>query len=113
MSDSLASNARVYWITWGLLLVLTVAMLAADGAALPKTALVALMLLAMGIKATLIAGNFMHLREEHAGLVLTVVGGLLVMGLVLYVLIAPDAVRIHDMATRGSPTGSHPATVER
>jgi caa(3)-type oxidase subunit IV len=99
MSDTLASHARVYWITWGVLLVLTVIMLTADGAAIPRAGLLALMLGAMAVKATLIAGNFMHLRQERAGIVLTVVVGLFVMGLVLYVLIAPDAVRIHDMTT--------------
>ena len=101
MSDSLASNARVYWITWAVLLVVTLAMLAADGAALSRTALLGLMLGAMGIKATLIAGNFMHLRHERVGLVATVVVGLFVMAIVLYVLIALDAVRIHEMAAGG------------
>jgi caa(3)-type oxidase subunit IV len=97
MSDALASNARTYWITWGMLLVVTVLMLAADDAALSRTTLLVSMLGAMGIKATLIAGNFMHLRQERAGLVFTVIVGLFGLALVLYVLIAPDAVRIHDM----------------
>jgi cytochrome c oxidase subunit IV len=101
MSDLVASRARVYWITWALLLGLTIVMLAADGAAIPRAALLMLVLGAMVVKATLIAGNFMHLRHERAGIVLTVIVGLFVLGLVLYALIAPDAIRIHDMtATR-------------
>jgi cytochrome c oxidase subunit IV len=87
-------------VTWGILLALTVVMLAADGASIPRTGLLALMLGAMAIKATLIAANFMHLREERAGIVLTVIVGLLVVALVLFVLIAPDALRIHDMVSR-------------
>jgi cytochrome c oxidase subunit IV len=105
MADSIASHARIYWITWSVLLALTVVMLAADGAAISRTTLLALMLGAMSIKAVLIAGNFMHLREERAGLVLTVVVGLFVMALVLFVLIAFDAARIHDMTSQGGGAG--------
>ena len=71
MAQSLSPHARIYWITWSVLLALTVVMLAADGASIPQTALVALLLGAMSAKAVLIAGNFMHLREERSGLVLT------------------------------------------
>ena len=99
MSGELTSNARLYWITWAVLLVLTVVMLAADGADIPRVGFLLLMLSAMAIKATLIAGIFMHLRHERVGLVLTVVVGLFVMALVLFALIAPDAQRIHHMAT--------------
>jgi caa(3)-type oxidase subunit IV len=98
MTQSTASHARVYWITWSVLLALTVVMLAADGASISRTGLVAVMIGAMAVKATLIAGNFMHLRQERAGLVMTVVVGLFVIALVLFVLIAPDAMRIHEMA---------------
>ena len=97
MADSTTSHARVYWVTWSALLALTVVMLTADGASISRTGLAALMLGAMTVKAVLIAGNFMHLRQERAGLVLTVVVGLFVMALVLFLLIAPDAIRIHDM----------------
>ena len=44
-----------------------------------------------------IAANFMHLRFERASLVVTVVVGLLVTGAILYILIAPEAARIHQM----------------
>ncbi len=100
VSQATAVNLRVYWITWGALLVITLLMLLLDGAALSRTPFLVLMLGAMAVKATLIAGNFMHLRFERAGLILTVVVGLFVCGLVLYALIAPDAVRIHEMAQR-------------
>ena len=48
-------------------------------------------------KASIIGANFMHLRSERLPLVLTVVVGLLVTGLILFALIAPDAARIHEM----------------
>ena len=97
MTDATTSHARVYWITWGVLLAVTVVMLLADGASLPRTGLLAVMLGAMAVKATLIAGNFMHLRQERLGLVLTVIVGLFIVALVLFALIAPDAMRISDM----------------
>jgi caa(3)-type oxidase subunit IV len=96
MSTTL-SNLRLYWITWAVLLALTMVMLAADGAEIPRMGFLALMLGAMAVKATLIAGNFMHLRHERAGIVTTVVVGLFVMAVILYGLIAPDALRIHGM----------------
>jgi cytochrome c oxidase subunit IV len=94
---------RGYWITWSVLLVFTVVMLWADSASIPRPAFVVFMLAAMLTKASIIGGNFMHLRSERAGLVLTVVVGLLVTAAVLYVLIVPDAARIHEMVTKYGP----------
>jgi cytochrome c oxidase subunit IV len=95
----MTKTLRTYWITWGVLLVFTVLMLSADGAAsaIPRAAFIGFMLTAMLLKAGLIGGNFMHLRSERAGLVLTVIVGLFVTGTILYVLIVPDALRIHQM----------------
>ncbi len=90
---------KTYWITWGVLLAFTVSMLWADGASIPRGAFVAFMLTAMLTKASIIGANFMHLRTERMTLVFTVVVGLLVTGTILFVLIAPDAVRIHRMVT--------------
>jgi hypothetical protein len=39
----------------------------------------------------------MHLRSERLPLIVTVVVGLLVTGAFLFALIAPDALRIHEM----------------
>lgn len=97
MAHTEATNLRVYWITWGVLLCITVMMLVLDGSNLSPTPFVALMLGAMAMKATLIGGNFMHLRHERAELTATVVIGIFAFGLLLYVLIAPDAARIHEM----------------
>jgi caa(3)-type oxidase subunit IV len=92
-----AGSGRLYWITWGALLVITVVMLVIDTAAVSRTLLLVVLLGAMAVKATLIAGNFMHLRYEHRGIILTVVIGLFAMGVLLYALISPDAARIHEM----------------
>ena len=86
-----------YWVVWLLLLAFTITMLWVDTMALPRMTFVAFMLVAMLVKAGLIAGYFMHLRIERASLAWAVVVGLLATALVLYVLIAPDAIRIHDM----------------
>jgi len=88
---------KTYWTTWAILLVLTVVMLWADAAAIPRPAFVVFMLAAMATKASMIAANFMHLRLERAGIILTVIVGLPVVATLLYVLIAPDAARIHQM----------------
>ena len=91
---------RTYWITWAVLLVFTVLMLWADGASsIPRVTFVVFMLAAMLTKVSLIGANFMHLRRERVTLVVTVVVGLLVTGTILYVLIAPDAARIHTMVS--------------
>lgn len=94
---------RTYWITWSVLLVFTVVMLWADSASLPRTAFVVFMLAAMLTKASIIGANFMHLKAERLPLILTVVVGLVVTATILYVLIVPDAVRIHEMVSRYGP----------
>ena len=91
---------RVYWIAWGVLLMMTITMIALDQASLPHRTFVMLMLGVMSIKAGLIAAVFMHLRSERWPLVLGIVVGLPVNAAILYVLIAPDAQRIFGMLAR-------------
>ena len=90
-------------MTWSVLLVFTVVMLWADSASLPRQAFVVFMIIAMLTKASIIGANFMHLKAERVQLILTVVVGLLVTGAILYVLIAPDAARIHHMVETYGP----------
>lgn len=97
MAQKGETSTKVYWITWSVLLAFTLVMVWLDGLPIPRLAFVILMLVAMLAKASIIASNFMHLRFERVSLVLMVVVGLLVTGTVLYVLIVPDAVRIHGM----------------
>jgi caa(3)-type oxidase subunit IV len=102
VSHAVSSARRIgpYWTVWSVLLVFTITMLWLDTVTLPRVVFVAFMLAAMLVKAGLIAGYFMHLRFERASLAWTIVVGLLATAVVLYVLIAPDAVRIHDMVNR-------------
>ena len=88
------ASYKTYWYTWGVLLVLTLGMILAGGSAISKVWLVALLLAGMLAKATLILGNFMHLRFERVGLILTVVIGIVFTALALFFGIAPDGVRI-------------------
>jgi len=97
MAQKGATSTKVYWITWSVLLTFTLVMVWLDGLSIPRLVFVITMLVAMLAKASLIASNFMHLRFERVSLVLMVVVGLLVTGAVLWVLIVPDAVRIHGM----------------
>jgi caa(3)-type oxidase subunit IV len=96
----MAQSYRVYWTTWGVLLVLTIVMLWLDGASIPRGAFVGVVLVAMLVKAGLIGAYFMHLRYERVVLVLGIVVGLLINGAILYALIAPDALRILGMTHR-------------
>lgn len=82
---------RVYWVTWAILLVITVAMLAAEALHLPRWFLVAFLVSFMMVKATMIGGNFMHLRYEKRNLAVMVALGLLLTSFVLYAFIRPEA----------------------
>ena len=86
-----------YWVTWGILLALTVVMLVVDSAPLPKVVFLVVVLAAMLTKAAFIGANFMHLRFERWSLALMVVVGLLFTAAFLFLLIAPDALRIRAM----------------
>lgn len=84
-------------MTWGVLLVLTIVMVVLDQAGLPRPTFLALVLAAMSMKACLIAAYFMHLRFERPFLVLAIAIGLPLNAAILFVLIAPDALRIAKM----------------
>ena len=89
-----------YWVTWAALLGLTLVMLWADNAALSRALFIGVVVSAMMVKAFMIASRFMHLEYEQRALVGTVVVGLFITALVLFVLIVPDAIRIHGMLAR-------------
>ena len=95
--DAAEVGYGVYWRTWGFLLVLTLVMVVLDQAAVPRVVLVLVLLTAMLVKAVLIAGTFMHLNQERLSLALTVAIALLATGAVLFLLIAPDGLRLLHM----------------
>ena len=85
------SPYRVYWITWAMLLGITVAMLAAESFHMPRWFLVIFLLIFMMVKVVMIGGNFMHLRYEKKNLAVMVAAGILVTSLILFFFIRPEA----------------------
>jgi len=100
MTETMARRGfALYLRVWAVLLGLTLVMIAVDRAQLRLAVLASILVAAMLMKATLIASYFMHLRSEGKLLIWSVVAGLFVVGLILYVLLIPDGLRIHQMLT--------------
>ncbi len=91
-------SSSPYWRIWFVLLVLTVVMVFIDQSPLTRNLLVLVLVVVMLVKVSLIAGYFMHLRFEKMNLILVVLVGLLITGLLLFALIAPDGMRILDLS---------------
>jgi caa(3)-type oxidase subunit IV len=100
MSTSHANPYRIYWITWFLLLVVTVAMLAAEKFHMPRWFLVPFLLAFMMLKAVMIGGNFMHLRFEKRNLAFMVFAGIMVTSLILFLYIAPESKHVLEQTIR-------------
>jgi|SRR6188474_3332577 cytochrome c oxidase subunit IV len=94
MSDTTGNPYRIYRITWVILLIITILMLAAEAFHLPRFFLIVFLLAFMMVKATMIGGNFMHLRYERPLLAATVATGILVTSLILYAFISREAPHI-------------------
>ena len=100
MTESGARRGFAFYLrVWAVLLGLTLVMIAVDRADLRLGLLATVLVAAMLVKASLIAGYFMHLRFEGRLLVWSVVAGLFGLGLILYLLMIPDGVRIRDMVS--------------
>jgi len=82
---------RIYRITWIILLIITMAMLAAEALHLPRLFLIVFLTAFMMVKAVMIGGNFMHLRYERPSLALMVAGGILITSLILFSFISREA----------------------
>jgi len=89
---------RLYWITWIFLLMVTMVMLAMEYVSWPQWMLLTVLLVAMLVKASVISGYFMHLRFERPALIVIVAASLVLVGLVLFVLLAIDAIRVHQLS---------------
>jgi cytochrome c oxidase subunit IV len=85
---------KIYWTTWFILLVITVAMLLAEKFHMPRLVLVVFLLAFMAVKAAMIGGNFMHLRFEKANLGIMVAAGIVVTSLILFIFITPEAASV-------------------
>ncbi len=90
------TSHRIYWITWFVLLCVTLFSVGTDHLKFPILRIVLLLILMLS-KATLIAMNFMHLSYEKFNLVLTVVVGILLTSLILFTLISVDAYTAHKI----------------
>jgi cytochrome c oxidase subunit IV len=99
MSDS-AHPYRIYWVTWSLLLVVTVSMLAAERFHMPRWFLVPFLLAFMMLKAVMIGGNFMHLRFEKSNLAFMVFTGIMVTSLILFLYITPESQHVLERTIR-------------
>ena len=99
MSDA-AHPYRVYWVTWFVLLVITVAMLLAERFHFPRVFLVLFLLAFMLVKAVMIAGNFMHLRFEKRNMAVMVGVGLLVTSVILFVFLVPETANVLTKSSR-------------
>jgi caa(3)-type oxidase subunit IV len=95
MSDATHGNPyRIYWITWSILLVITVTMLMGEKLHMPRWSLVVFLLCFMMVKAVMISGNFMHLRYEHKRMAIMVAVGILVTSTILFTFITPEAANV-------------------
>ena len=92
------TSYRTYWITWGILLTLTILMLFTEAAGFSAVFTVLFLVAAMLIKAALISGWFMHLRFERAALVVSVAGGTLATAALLFFLLVPDGMAMLRLA---------------
>ena len=98
MSADSAHPYRGYWILWAVLLIVTLLMIAIEGANLPVALAAVILLFGSAIKATLIIFYYMHLKFEHLSLILTVLVGLFVTSILMFVLPAYDG--YHILASR-------------
>ena len=90
MGDATGNPYRIYRITWVILLIITVAMLASEAFHLPRLFLILFLLCFMMVKAAMIGGNFMHLRYERPSLAVMVAGGILITSLILFSFISRE-----------------------
>lgn len=90
-----ATSYKNYWILWIVLLVVTVTMIFIGESDMEHGAPRAmLLLLGSTIKATLIVFYYMHLRSENMGLILTVLVGIFVTGILMFIIPAYDGTHI-------------------
>jgi caa(3)-type oxidase subunit IV len=103
------SPYKIYWVTWGILLVITVAMLVAEKFHMPRVFLVLFLVVFMLVKATMITGNFMHLRYEQRSLAFIVAAGLLVTSAILFSFITPESFSVRARQSQPAPPVAAPA----
>ena len=104
MADSAQSNPyKAYWIAWAILLAITVTMLAAERLGMPRWFLILFLVAFMMVKATMIGGNFMHLRYEHRRMAFMVASGILLTSLILFFFISPESWHVRSLTSAPAP----------
>jgi cytochrome c oxidase subunit IV len=82
---------KIYWILWVVLLAATVTMIfIGESNNIPEPAQAIMLLLGSSIKATLIIFFYMHLRFEKMSLILTVLVGIFVTSILMFIVPAFD-----------------------
>ena len=108
MSEGAQGNPyAIYLKTWVILLLITLAMLASESFHMHRILLVLYLLAFMMVKATMIGGNFMHLRYEHRRLIFVVAGGILVTSLILFAFIAPESWHVRERSAAPAAQPGH------
>jgi cytochrome c oxidase subunit IV len=100
MSEHAQHPYRVYWVTWGILLVITVLMLLSESVHMARWVMVPFLVAFMMLKAVMIGGNFMHLRFERKNLAFMVFAGIMVTSLILFTYIVPETANIYTRSAR-------------
>jgi len=84
----------IYWVIWGILLVLTLVMIVVGESGMGIVAKSGLLMVGAAAKAALIIFYFMHLRLEKAGLAVVVLVGIFLTGTLMFALPAYDGEHI-------------------
>jgi caa(3)-type oxidase subunit IV len=94
MSSEHVTSYKTYAVLWVVLLILTVAMILAEGSSMSRAAIVSVILGGMTAKVVLIGGWYMHLRYERTSLIMLVTVATFFSAAALFFLIAPDGMNI-------------------
>jgi cytochrome c oxidase subunit 4 len=88
---------RVYWGTWGWLLLITLLEVGVVFVSMPRWTLTLLLVILAGMKAVLIVAFFMHLRTERISFIYAVLVPM-VLGVILFFALIPDG--LHTLRMR-------------
>jgi cytochrome c oxidase subunit IV len=84
-------------------------MLAAEKFHFPRIFLVLFLVVFMLVKATMITGNFMHLRYEQRNLAFIVGAGLLLTSAILFSFITPESISVRARRSEAAAPPAAPA----
>ncbi len=87
---------RVYWVTWGWLLLITLLEVGVVFVPMPRWMLTLLLVILAGMKAGLIIAFFMHVRMERISFIYTVLVPM-VLGVILFFALIPDGLHTLQM----------------